>query len=242
MIEALIPSEDVEEIPNLHGRPVKAGHGRRGHLLPVPSRRRDVGVRRVQVPRHTLDVLGALPLHLHTREREEAATVQSNEICSGNGVRVSGGQCGAYRIKGGGGRECGDAARRGGGGSEEVGDEGEREQEGEGQRHGEAEREGPGGGHGGSEGEVSVEEEVWGRGKEDGASAAWAQLFSGGRDGGQPRGAAAVWAPAASGFGGARGRNGEVEPTAQALLFFLGFPALIFNYLCLSSMGNSTKI
>lgn len=99
MVDVPVPGEDVEEIPNLHRRPVEAWHRRRGHLLPVPVRRRQVCVRRVEAPH----CLGALPHHRSGRRR---------------------------------GRQRGDSS--GGGGPEEVGDEGEREEEGEGERHREA--------------------------------------------------------------------------------------------------------
>jgi hypothetical protein len=58
VIEVRVPGEDVEEVPDLHGRPVEARHGRRGHLLPRPARRRQVGVRRVQGShlRHLIDL------------------------------------------------------------------------------------------------------------------------------------------------------------------------------------------
>lgn len=49
MVEVLVPCEDVEQVADLDGVAVEAGHGRRRHLLPVPPRRRYVGVRRIEV-------------------------------------------------------------------------------------------------------------------------------------------------------------------------------------------------
>ena len=62
MVEALVAGDDVEEVPDLHGRSVEAGHGRRRHLLPVPSRRRQIRVRRVEAP-HPLRTVPLLHLH-----------------------------------------------------------------------------------------------------------------------------------------------------------------------------------
>lgn len=81
MVEALVPCDDVEEVPDLHGRPVKPGHGRRRHLLPLPVRRRQVRERRVEVPHrrwftaklHIIIIIALL--HLHTREERTVARV-----------------------------------------------------------------------------------------------------------------------------------------------------------------------
>ena len=108
MVDVPVPGEDVEEIPNLHRRPVEAWHGRRGHLLPVPVRRRQVCVRSVQVSHR----LGALPHHLREEQwllvRVDRATkIAQNMLVRARAMR----RAAAWYLSGRGGRERGGSTR-----------------------------------------------------------------------------------------------------------------------------------